>query len=355
MVNVRRPEVDFLLLCIRQHLTSGHQSQLLALARQYSLDWHYLFEIGVSHGIAPLFFTNMEQVGLDQLAVPPAIRAALQENCYRNIAAKAGVQAKLVEICAFCAQRDVDIMLLKGTALDQLVYQEPWYVVHDVDLLLRSVHGRDRSAERIDTMQAIERFFWTLPGFEYEFDTHHDLTMNGLLAINIAEIWTDAQQLELAAQVTWVMSAEDLLIAACINACRKRFFNLKTLLAIASLVDHYKSLDWTRLAAKAKRDHVAKIVYSALWVTRMSLGVAFPENLAQHLGITPLHNRSIRWIINYLLQQENPFPIMMSGQNQRGPSRSLLLTYGSYTPQQLWRKGTSLIQSIPQRNHACFL
>lgn len=332
-----RPEVALLFLGTRQVFTSSHQKELLALAAN-TLDWPYIFSVAESHGIAPLFFANLQQAGLQTVGVPAEICAAFQAVTYRNIAVKAGVRAKLVEIAAFCAVRAVDVMLLKGAALDQLVYSQPWFTVHDVDLLLKPRASSPTTPEERPRRAEIDRFFWSLPGFEYEFNTHHDLTINGLLPVDFDEVWRDAQPLPVGGQQLWAMGPEDLLLAAAINACRKRYFHLKALLAMASILAHYPTLDWSRLAEKAIRYRAATILYTALLVTALTVGCALPATISRQLRVAPLKARCLRQLILWLLpSQWQPYHSPATHRRRR-PNSALLLPYLAYEPSQLWRK-----------------
>ncbi len=336
-----RPEVALLFLGTRQNFRPTHQKEMLALAAN-ALDWHDIFRVAESHGIAPLFFANLQQTGLKALGIPTQICVALQAITYQNIAVKAGIRAKLAEIAAFCAERAVDVMLLKGAALDQLVYAKPWSTVHDVDLLLRPRPRQRETMEvptQAETQRAeIDRFFWTLPGFEYEFNSHHDLTINGLLAVDFDEVWRDAQPLTIGGQQFWAMGAEDLLLAAAINACRKRYFHLKALLAIATILAHYPTLDWARLADKAIRYRATTILYTALLVTQMTLGCPLPVDIARPLRVSRPKAFLLRRLILWLLpRQWQPYRSPAS-HGQRFPDTALLLPYLAYEPSQLWRK-----------------
>jgi hypothetical protein len=79
-----------------------------------------------------------------------------------------------------------------------------------------------------------------LHGFEYDFFEHHDVTMNGVLPVDFQAIWQEAVAVDYRGERTLVMRTEDLLLAVCINACRKRFFRLKSLFDIAEIVDEYQ-------------------------------------------------------------------------------------------------------------------
>ncbi|MEZ4674465.1 MAG: nucleotidyltransferase family protein [Caldilineaceae bacterium] len=201
--------------------------------------------------------------------ITPAIIAAFQQITYQTIAVKSGIRTKLVEMLAFCAERNIRVMIIKGAALDLAIYQEPWYVIHDVDLIF----DQDQAALAPTIFAELDRYFWDLPGFEYDFYGHHDVTMNGLLAIDFAAIWAVATPIDLDGQVAWLMCPTDMLLAACINSCRKRFFRLKSLLAIATLVAHQPAPEWSLLFAAAHRYGCGAIVYTALLATEQTLGV----------------------------------------------------------------------------------
>lgn len=328
------PETALLYRCTRQQLTADDHIAIGTLATARPLDWAYILAVAESHGVAPLVYANLQQVGLASLGIPPAIQTALQQILYRSIATKAGINVKLEAICDYCAQRGIDVMLLKGTALDRMLYADAWYVEHDVDLLLRCQRSDPNSSTTTKHRDEVDRYFWTLPGFEYEFDTHHDLTMNGLLSVDMARIWRDARPIAIGAQQAWVMGAEDLLITACINACRKRFFHLKSLLAIATLIDQQPTLCWASVAAKAHHLDVATLVYAALSVVQLTVGTSLPSAFARQLHLGPIRTVCLHRVVTHLLHY--PLPCLSSAAVQpRPPDRFLLLPYVAYTPAQI--------------------
>jgi hypothetical protein len=343
LATVTAPPINQLAyLLTRQQLTPITSAALCDLATGRAIAWDELSNVVTSHGVAPLVWRNLQAIGLADLAVPEAVRAHLQAQTYRNIAVKAGVQAKLVAICAFCDAHAVDVLLLKGAALDQLVYTQPWFVVHDVDLLLR-FRPHVREADQAAHKAAIDRYFWTFPGFEYEFETHHDLTMNGLLAIDWAAIWGAAQPIALGGQRAWVMDWEDLLLVACINAARKRFFHLKSLLAIATMIEQQLALRWDAVAVKACQQEIAALVYSALLVAQLTLDVAVPPTLARQLHLSRWRVAVLRRIVRALLRL--PLPLLSSAADgARTLDLFLLLPSAAYTPRQLARKAWRYIE-----------
>ena len=332
------PEIALLLSCTRQQLDARHVNQIRTLCRERALDWSRLVAIAQAQGIAPLLWHNLQQMGL---TLPAPIAHVLQQQYYQNIAVKAGVIAKLAEIVAFCQSRDLDVLVIKGLALDLLVYAQPWYTINDVDLVLRARAG----VLSPQVVAAVERFFWPLPGFEYEFNTHHDVTMNGVLHIDFARVWATATQILVRNEPLWVMDPVHLLITACINCGRKRFFQLKQLLAIASLLEHYPALTGHAVATQARAYGCTKLVYAALRVTQVTVGCTLPAELIPQLAV-PFWRAQL---IDYLIRRtpiaeiwQHPAP---SPNGRRILDQSLLLPYATYEPAQLLRKVRNVMRN----------
>lgn len=325
------PEIALLLSCTRQPLDACHVNQIRTLCRETVLDWPRLVAIAQAQGIAPLLWHNLQQMGL---TLPAPIAQALQQQRYQNIAVKAGVIAKLAAISVFCRTRGIEVLVIKGLALDLLVYAHPWYTVNDVDLVLRARAGTLSP----EVVAEVERFFWPLPGFEYEFNTHHDVTMNGVLRVDFARIWATATQIGVRNEPLWVMDPVHLLITACINCGRKRFFQLKQLLAIASILEHYADLDGGAVATQAHAYGCEKIVYAALRVTQATVGCTLPIGLIAQLGVHPRRAQLIDYLIQRTSLARTWQRLAPRPNGRRALDASLLLPYATYEPAQLLRK-----------------
>jgi hypothetical protein len=78
------------------------------------------------------------------------------------------------------------------------------------------------------------------------------------------DVWSKTKETTFQGQKVLVMSPEDMLLAACINSCRKRFFRLKSLCDIAEIINYFKELDWEVFIHNGRY-----IVYTSLLVTSM--------------------------------------------------------------------------------------
>ena len=247
-----RAEDRVLFLAARQDFQEEHR----AAVEKLSPDWEEVAAIAESHGVAPIVGANLK---LERL----------ESAFFENVLIKAQEAERLAEGIGRLREAGYRVMLLKGTALDLLVYREPWVTVSkDADLLLRP--ERPLSEDEREVRRSLYR-----SGIECDVPNHHDLDMNGVLPVRYDRIWEAARRVDYHGQEAFVMSNEDLLISLCVNSCRKRFFRLKHLFDIAESTRRL-DLDWDRLAIRAREDRCEGIVYTALHVTRETLGCAVP-------------------------------------------------------------------------------
>jgi hypothetical protein len=328
-----RPEDKLLFACARQAFTPVHQQRVIELDRTTQLDWTLIQATAAQHGVAPLIYANLATC-TPHLSIPPAVQQQFERSTYATMLLKTHVARQISACLTFLHGLEVAVMLIKGAALDLLVYERSWYTVHDVDLVLKPHHGVLSAAAQ----RQISAFFAKLPGFEYEFFAHHDVVMNGVLPVDFHQIWRDARQLHLHGQPLWVMSAEDLLLSACINSCRKRFFRLKSLVDINEIIAQERTLDWAVFIAKAKRSDCQHIAYTALLVTQQTLGCDLVDGvLAQLQG-----SRLRRSIIHSLSQRLSldAFSTRDAGLKywRRTINWPLLLPYATFAPYQIGRR-----------------
>lgn len=278
------------------------KSLLFAATRQDFLDehcatvrasgpvrWEELAAVAESHGVAPIAGRNLRRC----MDLPPEVADRFERALFENALVKAQEAERLARGIARLREAGFQVMLLKGAALDLLVYREPWVVTSkDVDLLLRPEPGRRLAEDEQDVRRSLYR-----SGIECDLLHHHDVDMNGVLPVRFDRIWEAARPVGEA----FVMAPEDLLISLCINACRKRFFRLKHLFDIAESTRRL-DLDWDRLAARAREDRCEGIVYAALHATAETLGCEVPPGALEGLGVPRSRALLIRRLVARFLR-----------------------------------------------------
>jgi hypothetical protein len=274
--------------------------------------------------------------GDGDLLVSPEIMASFERMKYLNTFLKHQRRKELTEILSFFGRRQIDVMLIKGAALDLLVYDHPWYMVSDdIDLVMRCRRQELSDQDHEEIMRSLGS------GIECEYFCHHDVDLNGALPINFQRVWDDASSVELDGSPVWIMSPEDMLISACTNSCRKRYFRLKLLCDIREIVNKCPDLKWGALIRKAREDGCDTIVFTALMVTKMTLGCELPENVLDDLAVSPIRATIIRSLIRHMSQCVPLSSLYSSlGKNwrPRQATVSLILPYISSRWYQVWRR-----------------
>jgi hypothetical protein len=248
---------------------------------------------------------------------------------------KQGSHRALGQLVQLCAQRQVDLLLIKGAALSLFVYRQPWSVISgDMDIVLRPGAGASAGLDAV--IEFMEHHNHTrsemAEHFEYELHGHHDLSMNDVLHIPPQALWQDAVTRELGGYPLLVLSPEMMLVAACVNACRKRYFYLKSLNDIAVLCRRFPALDWQAIGERARAYRADTIVYTALWVTQQVLGSAIPAAAWRELPVAPARRRGIQAVAARLCRHGSLATLTASRGTAFGRQLNLplLLTYMSY-------------------------
>jgi hypothetical protein len=327
-----RPEDRILCAATRQDFRGEHRDTVEALARRAPVDWEGIAATAERHGVAPIagFHLRSCDAGLSA-----AVAERLERAFFENALVKAREAERLAEGIHRLRDAGYQVMLLKGAALDLLVYDEPWVVTsQDSDLLLRPDPGRRLSADERSIRRALYR-----SGIEADLLQHHDLDMNGVLPVRYERIWAAARPVGFHGAEAFVMAPEDLLISLCVNSCRKRFFRLKHLFDIAESVHRLAGLDWERVAVRAREDRCEGIVHTALLAAAGALGARIPSGALDALNVSHLRSAVLRRLVDRFLE--------------RGAldAPSLLLPYASYRWSQALRSVRFALTYEPPAHH----
>lgn len=356
------PEDRVLFLLSQPNPSEAHHHEVTAICQSHALNWKTILETADYNGVSPLVYSNLEGMLIDGLAIPPEILRSFKVAYLRNVAVKKNSHAMLKRIQEFARQRGLNVMLVKGAALDLVVYEKPWYLIaKDIDLVFSRREEDVPCTTREEITEFIEFFNRQLSQYkqhvEYDYYVHHDVTMNGVLPIDAGRVWQEAEKVQNKDLELWVMSPEDMLLAAAINCCRKRFFKLKSLVDIAAILGRFPNLDWQVLVEKARAYQCNTILFTALTVTQMTIGCQMPERGLLPLGIHPVRAGVVRLLVRGLLKASSFAGLSKNVEGKllgRELSWGLILTYTTYRLDQIqpklaetlraWREGSAPAQ-----------
>lgn len=313
-------EDRLLVLCARQDFQNVHRAAVEELARQ-PVSWERLETTARTNGVLPIVGANLRRCTVD---LPPGLGERLEGAVFENAIRKEQEALALAGSLARLREVGLEALLLKGTALDFLVYAEPWVATsRDTDLLLRPLPGYRPGP----TEKAVRRALYR-SGIEADLLTHHDVDMHGVLPVSYERIWRAARPVDYRGVEAWVMSPEDLLISICVNACRKRFFRLKGLFDLAETVRRLP-VSWPEVGRRARNGRCERIVLTALLAARATVGCELPEGALGALGVSPVRASLLRLLVAGALRT------LSFGTGERA-GWALLLPYASFRAEQLW-------------------
>jgi hypothetical protein len=321
-------EDRILCICARQDFQPRHRERVEELAAGGGIGWERLAAAAERHGVLPVVGANLRRCDPAALALPASLAERLEIALFENALLKERDAERLAQALSLLQEAGLAAMLLKGAALDLLVYAEPWVAAsRDTDLLVRPLPGFRPGPRERELRRELYR-----AGIECDLGEHHDVNMNGVLPIPFPRIWEEARPVRFRGRDAWVMSPEDLLISLCINSCRKRFRRLKGLFDIAETVrcggGPEQPLDWHRLVAKARDYRCEGIVFTALRITGETVGCDLPGGALAALGLPPARAVLLRRLIARALRTA-----LFVSETAGG----LLLTYASFRSEQAVR------------------
>jgi hypothetical protein len=340
------PEDTIICLCTNQNFETRHQQNLIDLCQRQPIQWDLVFATADQHQVSPLVYANLSSIANGELTIPSDVLSRFKKAQIHNIFVKKRTRVMLEKILALFAQKGIEVMLIKGEALNHLVYEQPWYTFsYDVDLVIRAREEELTESDYWEILDLLESFNHECSEFkehiEYDFYEHHDITMSKVLPVDWERIWAEAQKVRIEGYDVFVMTPEDMLLATAINSCRKRFFRLKSLCDLASIIEKYPDLDWHTVIRRARAYKCNTILYTALVVTQNTLGCHLPDGIVTDLKVNPLRVSLVRYLVNHLSQRLSLSNLFVQSGNatfKRTLSWPLLLTYATYRVDLFWPK-----------------
>ncbi len=153
--------------------------------------------------------------------------------------------------------------------------------------------------------------------------------MNRTLDTDYKRVWADARPVPIAAAPAYMMSPEDMLLTACTNLCRKRYQQLKGMVAVREIIHANPDLDWEKLARNAISCGANRIVHTSLTITSLVLECTVPTQAMARLRV----NCARRWAIHHLCRFISANLFQLPKPSRRTPFRflaTLLLRLASY-------------------------
>ncbi|MCH8061898.1 MAG: nucleotidyltransferase family protein [Chloroflexi bacterium] len=297
------PEAAFLTLSCRDaSVVSDHD--LTEYAKSVS-DWDKAVSISATHGILPQVMrvvSDLMRAGI----VPEWIMSPLRNLTHTDVAMQARLRIALKEMLPVIRKNGAEVIVLKGPAIAELLYETPGERTYrDLDLLCREEdygklwhaltslgyrtdEGPTLPARKAEQETYFERKFLHPDGL-VRVDVHPDAMKLGVRPRHAEDLWKRAVPTMLEGEPTWVLCPEDQLLTLCVHLHRHGFIRLIWFKDIDLLLRRYGDrLDWDMIKADAKAEGSESSIWYTLKLTRKLLGTPLAPDIEERFKPNPL-------------------------------------------------------------------
>lgn len=275
------------------------------------LDWNYFFSQIKREGVSSLVYKTLFESNIDKSIMPDDVWNGLRA-CYYTVAARNTLlYERLKEILHSLNQANIEVIILKGMALGQTVYNDiglrPAY---DIDIL---IHKND-----FCLVEEILRRLGYINSSSYPEDFHKDNIMvdvhwelinvtrvqsrSKCHRLDIEEIWQNSRYIGLSGQKVRVLLSEHCLMELCLHLVFHHGLNgLMWFIDIAKVIDKYQNeIDWDKFIRDCLRFKINKPVYYTLFYVKEILNQSVPQFVLDQLKPTRQNALEIK-IFNLIL------------------------------------------------------
>jgi hypothetical protein len=294
----RSPEWAFLLASAKTSLTGEDSRRVEQELVHPSLDWAYMGERACQHGIASLVYHNLRRMAGPGMPLQEVLDA-LKEEYYRTAMRNTLLYRELREVLNTLKEKGIEVIILKGAALAEIVYHNRTLrPMGDIDLLIRKeeLAGVEDWLSRLGyclyksrnekELLAEHHYHWVFTKREATpIEIHWNLRhAEGPLRIDVDGLWKRAVPATVAEVETLVLCPEDLLLHLCLHTCRHQLAWLRPFCDIAETVREFgEVIDWEQVRTRAFQWRINKYVYLTLRLTKELLGAGVPESVLESL------------------------------------------------------------------------
>lgn len=318
------PERSLLLACARATLSAENCQRISELASA-DLDWNQFASISYAHGIAPLIYHSLVQSDAVDL-IPAAAAQPLRNSYYANAARNSLLYDDLQKLLLALRQEKIDVIVLKGAALAEIVYpHRALRPMIDIDLLVRKeqlskveskllemgyrFHGHGRTKE----FYLDHRYHWVFAKrSDMSIEIHwHIKRPEGPFNIDIDEFWKRAQGTKIASVETLVLWPEHLVLYVCQHMWKHNLLGgIRPLCDIAEATKYYADrIDWTKLTNTSSQWEMNPCSYLGLSLARGLLGAPIPEHVLKDLEPVNFKAQIISWASDKMLAYGERSPV----------------------------------------------
>jgi len=316
-----RPELELLLVCARPHIDGETAHRARELAAQ-PLDWDYLVQTSVSHGLLPLLYTNLKAAA----AVGPQDHLdRLRDLFQKNAARCALLTGELLKILDLFESEKILGMPYKGPAIAVSIYGHlALRQFVDLDILVRK-QDVWRCQQLLISMGYQPHFNITkrqLPaflrlGYVQSFTRDKGMSIVELhwgiasrffmFPLDVDRFFGRLVPMDLMGKRILAPAPEDLLLILCVHGAKDLWQRLEWICGIAELIRAH-DINWEMVRQQAKELGAERTLFLGLLLTREFFGSRLPDSLVSSIESQPVVGMLAAEVSQKLLRRNSVSP-----------------------------------------------
>ena len=293
-------EDRLLLYCARTSMNEDITHKVKGILND-CLDWDYIVESSMRHGISPLLYWNLSKIDNGGYA-PAEVLAKLKKLYYGNAARNMYLYDELSKVLKAFKDAGIDVIVLKGAFLAEAVYKNIGLrPMSDVDLLIKKEDlslVKKELAQVGYTTQQCDLTQWHaeqgrllthmhIPPYckhGLSIEVHWDIqTLASPFRIDINTFWGHTQPVTIADVEVLMLAPEDLLQHLCLHLEQHRNSGsapLRWYCDIAEVIKYHEGkFNWEYLVKSAKNHGIEVPMYKSLYIVTKYLGTFVPTHV----------------------------------------------------------------------------
>jgi hypothetical protein len=309
-------EVDLLLHCARTHLDTQHLQHVRTLLRE-NLDWAYVTQMAIRHGVMPLLYWNLNKACPD--SVPANIFQRLRTNFFQISARNLSLAGELLKVLHHLKEHGIPAIPFKGPTLAVSAYGNlSLRQFGDLDIFVPKRH-LPRAAEILLSQgyQARNQLNQEHHRDPLEEKYHTFIRKDGLVGVDLQWMIADNHfsfQLDhedwqarlapvsLAGGSVLSFPPEVMLLILCVHGSKHRWTRLQWVCDIAELLRAHPRMDWERVLELASRLGAQRMLTLGIVLAHDLLGTTFSAEELKRLRKNEVAESLVRQLRSQLFQ-----------------------------------------------------
>ncbi len=335
-------ENRLLLYCAQTRIPEATLNQVKDII-SLPLNWEEVLESSSWYGIALLLYHNLNKIQ-EGCLIPKDVMDKLKKTYYGNVTRNMDLYEELKRILEAFHEKGVKVIVLKGAALEKIVYGDiglrPMY---DIDLLVKKedLPYAEKIVSELGYLfkgnespewyrQNHKEICYIHPERNIPVEIHWHISMKShpaRICVNDTSIiegwWKHAKNIEFNGIKALILSPEDLIIHLCLHFLKHRFMTRNgsfssrcTLIQMCDIfltLKHYKGeIDWEVFKCKTEKYGIDIPIHTSLFIVNKFIGEN-DDTLYNALNIftsESLDNESLQLIEKRILIREDKLNVI---------------------------------------------